>query len=76
MDADADGTRTRDALLWAICWLVLAATIAVDAAISAVALSGSYGLAAVVAGALVTVPRTLLTGIGAVAAAAVSLPVE
>jgi phosphoserine phosphatase RsbU/P len=72
MDADADGARTRDALLWAICWLVLAATIAVDAAISAVALSGSYGLAAVVAGALVTVPRTLLTGIGAIAAAAVS----
>jgi len=69
---EADRARTRDALLWAVCWLVLIGTIVIDAALPGVALSGSYGLAAVLAGALVTARRTVVTAAAVVAASAMS----
>ncbi len=63
---------TVDARVWVVCWLVLIGAITIDVTVSGVALSGSYGLAAVLAGALVTVRRTVVLGVAAVAASVLS----
>ena len=70
MERDSNGQY--DALSWAVCWLVLAGIIAVDVVIRDVALSGSYGLAVVLAGGLVTLRRTLVVAAAAVTASAMS----
>lgn len=62
----------RDAVLWASCWVALVVLIGVDWSLQDVALSGAYGLVAVLAGGFATLRRVWVVVVAVVGAASLS----